>query len=102
MYIHYPYLERFNLFLRWVQYFDSRATVVVIITTARKATPSTQMMVVLSVSRGFGLKLVQSSSVSDFNSAMQIGSTLNTVPFTVRDGPLLTHIEKKTIKSSAE
>ena len=87
-----------------MQYFDSRATVAAIITTARKAPPSThtQMMVVLSVSCGFGLKLVQSSSVSDFNSAMQVGSTLNTVPFTVRDGPLLTHIEKKTIKLSAE
>ena len=71
-------------------------------TTARKAPPSahTQMMVVLNVLDGFGP--VQSSSVSDFNSAMQAGSTLNTIPLTVRDGPLLTHKEKNVTISSAE
>jgi hypothetical protein len=72
--------------------------------TVKKAPPSahTQMMVVLSESGGFGLRLVQSSSVSEFNFVVQVGSTLNTVPFTVKVGPLLTHIDKYAIKSSAE
>ena len=78
----------------------------VITTIVRKAPPNAYAqiwMVVLVKSGGFGPRLVlQSSSVSDFNSAMQVGSTLNTVPFIVKDGPLLTHIEKKVIKSLAE
>ena len=63
-----------------------------------------QMMVILNVSGsgGFGLVGLQSSSVSDSSSAGQVGSTLNTVPVTVRDGPLLTHNEKSVTKSSAE
>ena len=62
-----------------------------------------QMVVTLSVSDNMGgFGLAQSSSVSDSSSTEQVGSTLSTVPATVRDGPLLTHDENSMTKSSAE
>ena len=58
------------------------------------------LMFVLSVLGESGT--TQSSSVSDSTFVGQVGSTLNTVPVTVMDDPLLTHEEKNVTKSSAE
>ena len=66
-----------------------------------------QMVVTLSASDNVGGNvagdgLLQSSSISDSSSTEQVGSTLSTVPATVRDGPLVTHDESSMTKSSAE
>ena len=59
-----------------------------------------QIMFVLSVSGELGT--TQSSSVSDSTFVGQVGSTVNTVPVTVMNDPLLTHEEKNVTKLSAE
>ena len=76
-------------------------TIMVAITTTPPSAPA-QMAVTLSVSDnvgGFGL--VQSSSISDSSSTGQVGSTLKTVPVTVKEGPLLIHDDKSMTKSLA-
>ena len=102
----YTYFEMFNFFLRLEHRIDIRTIVTMIIITITTMPPSihAQMMVLLNVSGSgrFGIVDLQSSSVSDSSSAGHVGSTLNTVPVTVRDGPLITHNEKNVTKSSAE
>jgi hypothetical protein len=103
----YTYLEIFDVFVR--REYRTKIRMIITITTTMAITPRippstpAHIVAIPSVSDdmgGFGIK--QSSSVSDSNSTgWQVGSTLNTVPVTVRDGPLLTHDDKSMTKSSA-